>query len=101
MDREYISFEQVKNGVSEIMRCSKIMDDIFDGVTGKMNNMTNDEVFQGRAKEALMQAFAPFKGQFKNYVAKVQEFAEAFDKANESLEQTESQIQRQANDLAN
>lgn len=99
MEKEYISYEEVKSDVDRIMRCSKTMEDIFDGVTGKMNSMTADDVFQGRAKEALVQAFAPFKNDFKNYVAKVQEFGTAFTKAGEALQETESQLQSQASDL--
>ncbi len=100
-NKEYISFEQVRDGVNSIIRCSKTMDTIFDAVTGKMNYMTSDEVFQGRSKEALMQAFAPFQGQFKNYVAKVQEFADAFSQASTELEDTEHRIETQANELGN
>ena len=98
-NKEYISFEDVRNGVNEIIACSNTMEGIFDSVSGNMSTMTTDDVFQGRAKEALEQSFKPFEGQFKNYIAKVREFADSFTQAANELERTEHEIQSKANDL--
>ncbi len=98
-NKEYISFEDVKNGVEEIIRCSNTMESIFDQVSGNMSTMTEDSTFQGVAKEALADSFRPFEGQFKNYLATVRDFANAFNAAAEALATTEHEIQAKANDL--
>ncbi len=99
MSNEYISYEQVQNGAAQILKEATTMKEIFDGITGNMNNMTATENFQGVASEELAAQFRPFAAKFDEFVKEVEKFANAYNVSSDTLQETENRLKAMANDL--
>ena len=98
---QYIRYDQVIQGAEEISQAAKQMNDIFNEVSGSINTMTTDENFKGSASNALQAEFAPFRGQFNNYVNAVERFAALYRNAARQILESERNIEQQANALSN
>lgn len=99
MPHEYINYEQVKTGVQELLGCANTMEEIFNAVTRSMRTMTSEENFQGVASSTLAAEFEPFRGRFESYVRTVRRFGELFGAAEEALQQNETNLKKQADQL--
>ena len=75
------------------------MEEIFNSVTGSMNTMTDEENFEGSARNELSAQFTPFAAKFKEYVEQVERFAQGFGIAKDNLEETERRLQQMATEL--
>ena len=101
MAQEKITYEQVQDGIRKINECSARMEEIFNSITGQMNNMTSGETFEGTASNALSSEFDEFKTSFPDYVQKVKDFATAYSVAKDKLEATEQEMAQKAQQLHN
>ncbi len=99
MPEEKITYEQVQEGVDTIRKCATTMEEIFNNVTGQVQNMTSTDTLQGVASNALSAEFDEFKGTFPSYVEKVREFADAYDAASQILKETEGSLAKKAEQL--
>ena len=99
MPEEQITYKEVEAGVNELLKCADIMEDIFNNVSGQVNNMTNPDNFRGVASDAFSGEFADLKKNFPDYVQKVRDFAEAYRIAGEALKTTEEEQRRKAQQL--
>ena len=101
MEDENIKYEGAAARVEDLRKRADAIEDIFERVTGKMNNMTSDDTFQGVASNELSSEFAEFKSGFDDYVAKVRDFADKIELAANKLNEHEQQQKKAAADLAN
>ena len=99
MTNEFITYEQVQSGACQILKEAAAMKEIFDAVTGNMNNMTATENFQGVASEELAAQFRPFQAKFDEFVKEVEKFANAYNVSSDTLEETENRLKAMANNL--
>lgn len=100
MPNEYINYEQVRRGATEIVDCATKMQEIFDSVSGNMRNMTESENWKGVSSNALQNEFREFQNQFPRYIDTVKRFAALFNVATDALEANESDIYRQVDNLS-
>ena len=98
-DSTRIKYEKVEEAVDNIKKDSKSMDDIFGDFRKSMDNIYQDDVFEGNASESLHDKFDELKTKFDSYVDLVNEFSETINKAKTSTEDTEKRIQQKAEDL--
>lgn len=99
-DSTRIKYEKVEEAVDNIKKDSQSMDDIFGDFRKSMDNIYQDDVFEGNASESLHAKFDELKTKFDSYVELVNEFSETIDKAKTSTEETEKRIQQKAEDLS-
>ena len=96
---EFITYEQVRQGCMDILKCAREMQRVFDEVSGSMKNMTSESNFVGTASNALSGAFKPFEGKFAEYIKTVEGFAEKFNVTTDDLEAMERRLAQQASEL--
>lgn len=95
-----IQYEEVKNKVEQIKKCSKTMGELFNDFTGIITAIYQDDVFQGEASNSLQNKFGNLKTKFDNYVSLVNDFAKVIESARVATEYTEKEIQKEAEELA-
>lgn len=94
-----ITYERVRENANSIMENSKKMNTIFEEFNSIMNNIGQEDVFQGVASEAQKAKFNSLKGKFDDYTAKVQQFSAMISHAASQTEATEKSIQKVADEL--
>jgi len=96
-----IQYEEVKNKVEQIKKCSNNMNDLFNDFTGTMLSIYQDDVFQGVASNTLQEKFNNLKTRFDNYVSLVNDFSKVIEGARVATENTENEIRKEAEELLN
>ena len=92
-------YDKVKAGVSKINHCSTIMDNILMDFERDINVATDDENFQGTAKQELTNSFKDLKREFDSYVNLFVQFAKKYDIAIDFTMRGEAQLQQAAANL--
>ena len=100
MKTEDINYEEVRNKVEQLDKCSRVMDELFGKFKETMNDIYEEDAFEGTASESFQSKYGELKPKLDNYVELVKSFAEKIEAACAKVEATEASIQRDANTLA-
>ncbi len=94
-----IKFQEVRTSAEEILKCSKVMSNIFESFEAEMKEVGADDVFTGNASESLATRFSSLKGKFDGYTNKVKEFSNTIIGAADATEQTDNTLSSAAENL--
>ncbi len=92
-------YAEVEKGIQVINECSGVMDNILNDFNTNINTATSDEIFQGTARESLLEEFNQLKQNFDSYINLLVRFAKMYGVAVDFTERTETELTKQAEEL--
>ena len=94
-----ITHGKVKNSVDSILQSSKNMGQYFTDFRTIMGEVYQEDTFTGDASDSLQEKFNSLQKHFDSYTDAVERFAKAVEGARQATEDTEREIQAEAEAL--
>ncbi len=94
-----ITHSKVKQSVDSIEKSSKNMQTLFNDFRSSMNEVYQEDNFSGEAGDTLRERFDELQKKFDKYTDAVERFALVVEGARQSTEDTEKELQNQADSL--
>ena len=96
-----IDHQRVKDQTAIIRDAKAKMQNVLDDFESSMKRVGADDVFAGGASETFGEQFNRLKAKFEKFTTAAEDFAANYDQASEKTQETDSNLQKEAEESLN